>query len=95
MVAVDVASSLVGVGIAVCWGLVVVVWAAGALYIGAYAPRVRMRGTRASTALIGAIAGCAVLVFLSRRYGHDLAVGSSWLRVARLAVLAASTTFTL
>jgi protein-S-isoprenylcysteine O-methyltransferase Ste14 len=101
-----VAHVLTGVGIAVCVGVFVVVWVAGALYNAlhtlrnaSHAPRERTRGQPGLTAgdagLIGGAVACAGLAIAGRRYFDDLAVGALWIRVLGLAVLAASTVFTL
>jgi protein-S-isoprenylcysteine O-methyltransferase Ste14 len=97
---------LAGVGIAVCVGAVVVVWVAGALYNAlhtlrnaSHAPRERTRSQPGLAAgdggLIGVAVVCAVLAIVGRKYFADLAVGAFWVRVLGLAVLIASTMFTL
>ena len=98
----EVAHVLAAVGIAVCVGVVVVVWVAGALYNavqtlrhGSHAPRERTRNPRGSTALIVTAVVCAGLAIFSRSRFDDLAVGALWVRVLGLAVLVASTVFTL
>ena len=93
---------LAGVGIAVCVGAVVVVWVAGALYnafrsphSASHAPRERTRSQPGSTALIVVAAVCAGLAIAGRSHFDGLAAGALWVRVLGLAVLAASTVFTL
>ena len=97
---------LAGVGIAVCVGVVAVVWVAGALYNALHtrrnasdAPRERTRSQPGLTAgdggLIGVAVVCAGLAMAGRRYFDDLAAGALWVRVLGLAVLIASTVFTL
>ncbi len=97
---------LAGVGIAVCVGVVVVVWVAGALYNALHtlrnasqAPREQTRSQPGLTAgdggLIGVAVVCAGLAIVGRKYFDDLAVGAFWVRVLGLAVLVASTVFTL
>jgi protein-S-isoprenylcysteine O-methyltransferase Ste14 len=93
---------LAEIGIAVCVSVVVVVWVAGALYNALHtrhhtspAPRERTRNRPGSTALIVVAAVCAVLVIAGRSHFDGLAVGAMWIRVLGLAVLAASTVFTL
>ena len=97
---------LAGVGIAVCVGIVVVVWVAGALYnafrsarSASHAPGGRPRGQPGLTAgdwgLIGVAVVCAGLAIVGRRYFDGLAVGAVWVRVLGLAVLVASTVLTL
>ncbi len=93
---------LAAVGIAVCVGVVVAVWVAGALYnafrsphSASHAPGERTRGQPGRTALIVVAAGCAGLVIVSRSHFDGVAVGALWVRVVGLAVLVASTVFTL
>jgi protein-S-isoprenylcysteine O-methyltransferase Ste14 len=97
---------LAAVGIAVCVGVVVVVWVAGALYnafrspqSASHAPRERPRSQSGLTAgdggLIGVVMVCAGLAIVGRRYFDDLAVGALWVRVLGLAVLVTSTVLTL
>jgi protein-S-isoprenylcysteine O-methyltransferase Ste14 len=101
-----VAHVLAGIGIAVCVGVVAVVWVAGALYNAlhtrhnaAQAPHARTRGQPGLSAgggrLIGVAVVCAGLAIAGRRYFDDLTVGTLWVRVLGLAVLVASTVFTL
>ena len=93
---------LASVGIAVCVGAAVAVWVAGALYNAlhslhnaSHAPRERTVIQPGSTALIVVAAVCAGLVIVGRSHFDGLAVGASWARVLGLAVLVASTVFTL
>ena len=98
----EAAHMLAGVGIAVCVGTVVVVWVAGALYNAlhtlrnaSHAPRERIRRQPGSTALIVVAAACAALVIAGRSHFDGLAAGALWVRILGLAVLVASTMFTL
>ena len=93
---------LAAVGIGVCVGVVVVVWVAGALYnaIGSAhsasnAPRERLLSQPGTAGLIVVAVVCAGLVIVSRSHFDGLTVGALWVRVLGLAVLAASTVFTL
>jgi protein-S-isoprenylcysteine O-methyltransferase Ste14 len=93
---------LAGVGIAVCVGVVVAVWVAGALYnalhrlrSASHAPRERIRSQPGSTALIVVAVVCTGLAVAGRSHFDGLAAGALWVRVLGLAVLAASTVFTL
>jgi len=97
---------LARVGIAVCVGVVVVVWVAGALYnafrslhSASHVPRERPRSQPGLTAgdggLIGVAVVCTGLAIVSRSHFDGLVVGALWVRVLGLAVLAASTVFTL
>ena len=92
---------LAAVGIAVCVGTVVVVWVAGALYNALHtlrnsphAPRERTRSQPGLPALIVVAAACAGLI-VERSHFDGLAVGALWVRILGLAVLVASTMFTL
>jgi protein-S-isoprenylcysteine O-methyltransferase Ste14 len=90
---------LEAVGIAVCVGVVVVVWVAGALYNAARNPRERPRSQPGLTAgdggLIGVAVVCLGLAIAGRGHFDGLAVGALWVRILGLAVLVASTVFTL
>jgi protein-S-isoprenylcysteine O-methyltransferase Ste14 len=93
---------LAAAGIAVCVGVVVAVWVAGALYnafrsphSASHAPRERTRSQPGTTALIVVAVVCAGLAVAGRGHFDGLAVGALWVRVLGLAVLAASTVFTL
>ena len=97
---------LAGVGIAVCVGVVVVVWVAGALYNAIHtlhstppAPPERIRSQPGLTAgdggLIGVAVVCAGLAIAGRSHFDGLAVGALWVWVLGLGVLVASTLFTL
>jgi protein-S-isoprenylcysteine O-methyltransferase Ste14 len=101
-----VAHVLAAVGIAVCVGAVVFVWVAGALYnafrsphSASHAPHKRPRSQPGLTAgdggLIGVAVVCVGLAIVGRSHFDGLAVGALWVRVLGLAVLAASTVFTL
>ena len=93
---------LAAVAIAACVGAVVAVWVAGALYNAlrtlhnaSHVPRERTRSQPGSTALIVVAVACAGLAVVSRSHFDVLAVGALWIRVLGLAVLVASTVFTL
>jgi protein-S-isoprenylcysteine O-methyltransferase Ste14 len=97
---------LAGVGIAVCVGVVVVVWVAGALYNAfrsphraSHAPREGPRSQPGLTAgdggLIGVVVVCVGLAIVGRSHFDGPAAGALWVRVLGLAVLVASTLFTL
>ena len=102
----EVARVLAAVGIAVCVGVVVVVWVAGALYnafrslhSASHAPRERPRSQPGLTVgdggLIGVAVACVGLAIVGRSQFDGLTVGALWVRVLGLAVLVASTVFTL
>jgi protein-S-isoprenylcysteine O-methyltransferase Ste14 len=90
---------LVDVAIAACWGVVALVWVIGALYNASHASRGRTRSqfglTAGDSGLIVVAMVCASLAIVGRGYLQDLTVGASWGRVLGLAVLVASTVFTL
>jgi protein-S-isoprenylcysteine O-methyltransferase Ste14 len=80
---------------AVCWGVVFVVWIAGAFYGARKAPGARQGGSPDALWRIGA----AVVTFLLLRVGHqsleDAADRSLWIELPGLVLLLASTMFTL
>jgi protein-S-isoprenylcysteine O-methyltransferase Ste14 len=97
---------LARVGIAVCVGIVVVVWVAGALYnalrsphSASHAPRERPRSQPGLTVgdggLIGVAVACVGLAIVGRSHFDGLTVGALWVRVLGLVVLVVSTAFTL
>jgi protein-S-isoprenylcysteine O-methyltransferase Ste14 len=97
---------LAAVGIAVCVGVVVVVWVAGALYNAFRTPHSASQALRepprsqpgltaGDGGLIGVVVVCAGLAIVGRRYFDDLAVGALWVRVLGLVVLVPSTMLTL
>jgi len=93
---------LAAVGITVCVGVVVAVWVAGALFNALqtlrnapHAPREQTRSQPGSTALIVAAVACVGLAVVSRSHFDGLVVWALWARVLGLAVLVASTVFTL
>jgi protein-S-isoprenylcysteine O-methyltransferase Ste14 len=97
---------LAEVGIAVCVGVVVVVWVAGAVYNAlhaphdaSHAPRERTRSQPGMTAGDGGLIVVAVvfvgLAVAGRSHFDGLTVGALWVRVLGLAVLVVSTVFTL
>jgi protein-S-isoprenylcysteine O-methyltransferase Ste14 len=93
---------LAAVGIGVCVGAVVAVWVAGALYNALHsrynasqAPRERTEGQPGSRVLIVVAVVCVGLVIIGRGHFDGLVLGALWVRVLGLAVLVASTVFTL
>jgi protein-S-isoprenylcysteine O-methyltransferase Ste14 len=90
--------ALVVVGVAACWGAVVLAWVVGALYIVARGPRAGTRRelvSNLSTGLVGAALAWAILSALPSSDWHSLTVGTLWVRVLGLAILICSTAFTL
>jgi protein-S-isoprenylcysteine O-methyltransferase Ste14 len=93
---------LAAVGIAVCVGVVGVVWVAGALYNAfrsaqghSHAARERPRSQPGSALLIVAAVACAGLAVVGRSHFDGLAVAALWVRVLGLVVLIVSTLLTL
>jgi protein-S-isoprenylcysteine O-methyltransferase Ste14 len=85
---------VVHVANAVCWGIVVAVWIAGAVYNARHAPR-RRRSTRWSWARVAAMALLAGVALATYRFWNHLQVDALWLQVAGLVILVASTAFAL
>jgi protein-S-isoprenylcysteine O-methyltransferase Ste14 len=90
---------LADIGIAACWGVVALVWVAGALYNASHASRGRARDQFGLTAgdigLYVAAVVCVGLAIVGTSYFDNVAVGALWTRVLGLAVLLPSTVFTL
>jgi protein-S-isoprenylcysteine O-methyltransferase Ste14 len=82
------------VATATCWGVVVLTWAAAALYNVRHAPRERNRTRLGQTWLVVVAAVCAAVALVMRRYWQDLVVEASWVRFLGFIVLAVSTVFT-
>jgi protein-S-isoprenylcysteine O-methyltransferase Ste14 len=90
--------TLVVVGVAACWGVVVLAWVAGALYNALRGPRAGTRphlGPNASTTVVVVALAWAILRVLPGSDWHLLSVGTPWVRVLGLAFLICSTVFTL
>jgi protein-S-isoprenylcysteine O-methyltransferase Ste14 len=88
--------TLVVVGVAACWGLIVLAWVAGALYNAARGPRAGSKPRRLSNVVTGfavaALAWAIVRVLPSSDW-QSLAVGTAWVRLLGLAILVCSTAF--
>jgi protein-S-isoprenylcysteine O-methyltransferase Ste14 len=68
----------------------------GALHNAARVTRARVRGQTTSPMFLGAIVACAIVAVLGQPLlNEDVSVGVTWVRVLGLAVLVASTVFTL
>jgi protein-S-isoprenylcysteine O-methyltransferase Ste14 len=90
--------TLVVVGVAACWGVLVISWVVGALYNASRGPRTRTRGKLVSNvwgAVVGAALVWAILKVFPRSDWHSLVVGTPWVRVLGLAILICSTAFAL
>jgi protein-S-isoprenylcysteine O-methyltransferase Ste14 len=76
----------------VCWGTVVIVWVAGALYNARYAPKEPIRAESRPVALAAAtFLACLIVLFFGRGLVQNLVIDSAWVRFLGLAVLMAST----
>ena len=79
-----------------CWGTVVIVWLAGALYNARYAPKAPIRAeSRPVTLAAATFLACSIVLFFGRGFAQSLVVDAAWLRFLGLAVLIASTAFAL
>jgi protein-S-isoprenylcysteine O-methyltransferase Ste14 len=80
-----------------CWGTVLVVWLAGALYNARYAPkeRVRAESRRATLAVAATFLACSIILFFGRGLVQNLVVDAAWVRFLGLVVLFVSTAFAL
>jgi protein-S-isoprenylcysteine O-methyltransferase Ste14 len=90
--------ALVVVGVAACWGALVLVWFAGALYNASRGPRRRTTGKVVSNAwsgILGAALVWAILRIFPKSDWNSLVVATPWVRVVGLAILVCSTAFTL
>jgi protein-S-isoprenylcysteine O-methyltransferase Ste14 len=77
----------------VCWGLVLVVWIAGALVGGRHGQR---QGSGDGTVWrIGAVVAAGALYRLARHGLHDVTDHSLWIEIPGLVLLVASTVFTI
>ena len=79
-----------------CWGAVVIVWLAGALYNAQYAPKEPIRAeSRQVTLTVATFLACSIVLFFGRDVVQSLVVDAAWVRFLGLAVLIASTAFAL
>ncbi len=84
------------IGNVACWGTVVIVWIAGALYNAVRVPGTGRRRQRESATYIAAIVVCAIVAVLGQPLLNQYAsVGSVWVEVLGLGLLVVSTGFTL
>jgi protein-S-isoprenylcysteine O-methyltransferase Ste14 len=89
---------IVIVASALCWGTVVIVWIAGALYNARHAPRERIRAESTPSTLASAAATFLVvfvIVFFGRGIAQSLVIDVALVRFLGIAVLIASTGFAL
>lgn len=79
-----------------CWGTVLIVWLAGALYNARHAPRERIRTeSRQVTLAVVTFVACSIVLLFGRGVVQNLVVDVPWVRFLGLAVLVASTAFAL
>jgi len=87
---------VIAAAIVACWGTLVVVWVAGAIYNAVRAPRGPIRAQSGMLEYVAALVVCAIVVFVVRRLGGEyLSVDLVWVRGIGLVVLVASTLFAL
>jgi protein-S-isoprenylcysteine O-methyltransferase Ste14 len=79
----------------ICWGIVVVVWIAGAVYGARKAPGSRQGSEQGALWRLGAVVVAVVAYRVSRHYLHRYGYHTTWLELIGLVVLLASTGFTL
>ena len=81
---------------AACWGIVLIVWLAGALYNASHAPKERIRTESTSVTLaVATFLACSILLLLGRGLVQNLVVDAAWVRFLGLVILVASTAFAL
>ncbi len=86
---------VIAAGVA-CWGTVLIVWLAGALYNATRAPKERIRAESMPVTLAAAtFLACSIVLFVGRGFVQNLVVDAAWVRFLGLAVLIASTAFAL
>ena len=87
---------IVIVASAACWGTVLIVWLAGALYNARYAPKETIRAeSRPVTLAAATFLACSAVLLLGRGLVQNLVVDAAWVRFTGLAILIASTAFAL
>jgi protein-S-isoprenylcysteine O-methyltransferase Ste14 len=78
-----------------CWGVVVVTWIAGAVINSRNAPARQKSSEPGVLWRLGTVAVCGAIYLLARHQLHHIATRSAWVEIPGLALLAASTIFTL
>jgi protein-S-isoprenylcysteine O-methyltransferase Ste14 len=79
-----------------CWGTVLIVWLAGALYNARYAPKEPLRAeSRPVTLAAATFLACSVVLFVGRGFVQDFVVDAAGVRFLGLGVLIVSTVFAL
>jgi protein-S-isoprenylcysteine O-methyltransferase Ste14 len=93
---VDMSDQIVIVASVACWGSVLAVWLAGALYNARHAPKARIRTeSRQVMPAVATFLACSIVLFFGRGIVQNLVVDAAWVRFLGLAVLIASTVFAL
>jgi protein-S-isoprenylcysteine O-methyltransferase Ste14 len=85
----------VEVSLEACWGIVLFVWIAGAVYNARRAPRQRIRDRSGAAVYVVAVAICAVVAGAGYELLHGLTLDAEWARILGLAILVTSSVFTL
>jgi protein-S-isoprenylcysteine O-methyltransferase Ste14 len=83
------------IGIAVCWGAVVLAWLAGAIYYQSREPAERTRASYLSPLLITTVIMVVVSAAVPMADWRPLEVHAPWIRLLGLAILLAATALTL
>ena|SRR6186997_1707137 len=79
-----------------CWGAVLIVWLAGALYNARVAPKERIRAeSRQVTLTLVTFLACSAVLFVGRGVAQTFVVDAAWVRFLGLVVLMVSTGFAL
>ncbi len=79
-----------------CWGAVLIVWLAGALYNARLAPKERIRAESSQVTLtLVTFLACSTVLFIGRGVAENLVVEAAWVRFLGLVVLIGSTAFAL
>jgi protein-S-isoprenylcysteine O-methyltransferase Ste14 len=87
---------VIAVALVACWGTLVVVWIAGAIYNAVRAPREPIRAQSGTREYVAALLVCAIVIYFVRRFGGQyLSVDVAWVRGIGLVILVASTLFAL
>ena len=79
---------------AACWGIVVIVWLAGALYNVRHAPKEPIRANRGRSRWPRpTFLACSIILIFGRGFVQNLVVDAEWVRFLGLVVLIGSTAF--
>jgi len=83
------------IGIAACWGLLVLAWVAGAIYYEPQAPPERSRSWLGTAVVPGLVVTFAVAIAVPRADWSSVALHPPWVRILGLVVLVTATAFAL